>query len=155
MRVLASVLGATFFATTGNCAVIFNGNKYTESPVLKTLVVGAGKLATFQTKFVFSQINNSTGTKHFEVHENDNLHDIVSAKIWPNAFQPRLSADDGNFQVPFDQIKEHKVYTITWKLRIPETAQSGQYVGLNYTSGFVGDDGQGLDDFYTWYVLVK
>jgi hypothetical protein len=47
--------------------VIQNGNKYTESPRLTKLIVGPGKIASFETKFVFSQITNSTGTVLFKV----------------------------------------------------------------------------------------
>jgi hypothetical protein len=74
----------------------------------------------------------------------------------PNFFSPKLvSTVEGALNVPVAQIKPFKVYTINWKIRMPPTAQRGQYVGLNYTSHFVGDDGAGLNDHFTWHVLIK
>ena len=84
-----------------------------------------------------------------------NLH-IPTHHEQPNIFSPKLvSTSEGTLNVPVAQIKPFKVYTITWKIRMPKNAQPGQYVGLNYTSHFVGDDGQGLNDHFTWYVLIK
>ncbi|GAB5037096.1 Hypothetical protein NocV09_06100040 [Nannochloropsis oceanica] len=142
----------------------FNGRRLaTQDPPIQAGLSTAGNFSDWNFDSDFTPLSNADKIKHNKTskadkHANDLGVTIKSAKIFPNTWRPKESAnitstDEGDvaiFELPQDGLTLNREYKITYKVRVGRGIPSGTVLELPFN--FNGPD-MGFPDILE--VLVR